>query len=155
MYSFLRLKRSAQIDDKPKLKVSNDPWKITNPGYKKINRIYGENGKALADLIPFADEEIDETKPLTIFHPMHPWKRRRLSGFHIEELLKPIFIDGKLVYEKPSIRDIQNRLKEQKESVWPEYKRIVNPDVYHVDLSQPLWDTRQGLLNEYSVIHDE
>ena len=145
----------AQIDDKPKLKVSNDPWKITNPGYKKINRIYGENGKALADLITFADEEIDETKPLTIFHPMHPWKRRRLSGFHIEELLKPIFIDGKLVYEKPSIRDIQNRLKEQKESVWPEYKRIVNPDVYHVDLSQPLWDTRQGLLNEYSVIQDE
>ncbi|MGI6108521.1 MAG: nicotinate phosphoribosyltransferase [Eubacteriaceae bacterium] len=145
----------AQIDDRPKLKVSNDPWKITNPGYKKINRIYGENGKALADLITFVDEEIDQTQPLTIFHPVHPWKRRRLTGFHVEELLKPIFIDGKLVYEKPTIKQIQEHLKQEKESVWPEYKRIVNPDVYHVDLSQKVWDTRQDLLKETSVIRDE
>lgn len=145
----------AQLNDEPKLKISNDAWKVTNPGYKKINRIYGENGKALADLITFADETINEDEPLVIFHPIHPWKRRKLSGFHVEELLKPVFVDGELVYEKPTIGEIQDNLKRNKEAVWEEYKRIVNPDVYHVDLSKPLWDTRQELLDKYTVIPEE
>lgn len=142
----------AQIDEEPKLKISNDPWKVTNPGYKKVNRIYGENGKALADLITFENETIDENEPLVIFHPVHPWKRRKLSGFHVKELLEPIFVDGECVYEKPGIEEIAEHLREEKESVWPEYKRILNPDVYHVDLSKPLWDLRQDLLNRYSVV---
>ncbi len=141
--------KMAEIDGRPKLKISNDPWKITNPGYKKIVRIYGRsNHMALADLLCLADEVIDETRPLTIFHPMHTWKRRTITDFYIKEILEPIFVDGELVYEKPAIRDIQQHLVEEKKTLWPTFKRMVNPHVYHVDLSKKLWDMKQRLLDE-------
>lgn len=139
----------AEIDGRPKLKISNDPWKITNPGYKKIMRFYGKsNNMALADLICLDDEIIDDTKPLTIFHPMHPWKRRTLTDFYTKPMLAPIFRKGKLVYDKPTIPEIQQHLVEQKNSLWPTFKRMINPHVYHVDLSKKLWDIKQELLNE-------
>ncbi|MEG0075765.1 MAG: nicotinate phosphoribosyltransferase [Eubacterium sp.] len=139
----------AEIDGKPKLKISNDPWKITNPGYKKIIRIYGKsNDMALADLLTLADETINENEPLTIFHPMHPWKRRTITDYYVKELLVPIFKEGKRVYKSPCIRDIQKKLEDEKKTLWSTFKRMVNPHVYHVDLSKPLWDMKQKLLSD-------
>lgn len=142
--------KMSQIDDKPRLKVSNDPWKITNPGFKKLYRIYGKNEKALADLMILEDEEIDQTRPLKIFHPLYPWKKRILKDFHVKELLVPIFKDGELVYESPKISEMADRLKLEKESIWPEYRRMTNPEEFHVDLSQKLWDLKHNLLSELS-----
>jgi len=139
----------AEINGQPKLKISNDPWKITNPGYKKIVRIYGKsNGMALADLIMLDKETIDTTKPLTIFHPMHVWKKRTITDYYIKELLQPIFIDGECVYKSPSINTMQQKVMDEKASLWPTFKRMVNPHVYHVDLSEKLWSMKQGLLDQ-------
>ena len=138
----------AEIDGTPKIKISNDPWKITNPGYKKIVRIYGKsNDMALADLLCLDDEVIDETQPLTIFHPMHIWKKRTIKDFYVKELLEPIFIDGKSVYQTPPIMEIQNKVKSEKKTLWPTFKRMVNPHEYHVDLSKNLWLIKQSLLD--------
>lgn len=137
------------ISGKAKLKVSNDPEKITNPGYKKIYRIYGKsNGMALADLITLEDETINEDEPLTIFHPVHTWKKRIINDYYIRELLVPIFINGNCVYQSPTIAEIQQHLKDEKNSLWPAFKRMVNPHVYHVDLSEKLWALKQKLLSE-------
>lgn len=139
----------SAISGKSKLKVSNDPEKITNPGYKKLFRIYGKsNGMALADLIALEDEKINEQEPLTIFHPVHTWKKRIITDYYIRELLVPIFIDGKCVYQSPTISEIQQHLKDEKDSLWPAFKRMVNPHVYHVDLSLKLWTLKQQLLSE-------
>lgn len=144
--------KMAELDGKAKIKVSNDPWKITNPGYKKIIRIYGKsNDMALADLLCLNDEVIDETQPLTIFHPMHTWKKRTITDYYIKELLVPIFVDGELVYEVPTIAESKAYLKEEKKTLWSTFKRMVNPHVYHVDLSQKLWDMKQKLLDESDV----
>lgn len=103
---------------------------------------------ALADLMTLDSETIDESQPLTIFHPMHTWKKRTITDYYVKELLVPVFVDGKCVYEKPAIREIHDRLVQEKQTLWPAFKRMVNPHVYHVDLSQPLWDMKQQLLSE-------
>ncbi len=142
----------AEIDGKPRIKISNDPWKITNPCCKKIVRIYGKsNDMALADLLCLEDEVIDTDKPLEIFHPMHTWKRRVIKDYYIKELLVPVFRGGKQVYESPAITDMQKHLKEEKAKLWPTFKRMVNPHVYHVDLSQQLWDIKRALLDDAGV----
>lgn len=139
----------SMISGKAKLKVSNDPGKITNPGYKKTFRIYGKsNGMALADLVTLEDETINTAEPLTIFHPVHTWKKRVINDYYIRELLVPVFIDGKCVYQSPTISEIQQHLKDEKTSLWPAFKRMVNPHVYHVDLSEKLWALKQQLLSE-------
>ena len=139
----------AAIDGKSKLKVSNDPEKITNPGYKKIFRVYGKsNGMALADLITLEDEKINEAEPLTIFHPVHTWKKRIITDYYVRELLVPVFIKGKCVYHSPKISEIQQHLKDEKDSLWPAFKRMVNPHVFHVDLSEKLWELKKQLLSE-------
>lgn len=137
----------AEIDGKPKIKISNDPWKITNPGCKKICRIYGKsNDMALADLLMLESEQIDPREPLTIFHPMHTWKKRTITDYYIKEILVPVFRQGQRVYATPSIQEIQKHLEEEKKTLWPAFKRMINPHVYHVDLSQKLWDMKQKLL---------
>ncbi len=144
--------KMAEIDGKPKIKISNDPWKITNPGYKKIVRFYSKsNHMALADQLYLDEETIDDSKPLTIFHPMHTWKRMVLRDFYYKELLVPIFVDGRLVYDRPSIREIAAHLVEEKATLWPAFKRMVNPHVFHVDLSRKLWEMKQQLLDEWDV----
>lgn len=139
----------SEIAGKPKLKVSDDPGKITNPGYKKIFRIYGKsNDMALADLITLADENIDEREPLTIFHPVYTWKKRIITDYYVRELLVPVFVNGECVYETPKIAAIQEHLQAEKNSLWPAFKRMVNPHVYHVDLSEKLWSLKQQLLSD-------
>ncbi|MGI6742248.1 MAG: nicotinate phosphoribosyltransferase [Eubacteriales bacterium] len=133
----------------PKIKISENTTKITNPGFKKVLRIYeNENGKAIADLICLRDEVIDETQPLTIFDPDHTWKTKTLTNFRTEELQKPIFVGGKCVYNRPTANQIREFCKEQIELQWDEVKRFEYPHNYYVDLSQKLWDMKHELLRE-------
>ncbi len=131
----------------PKIKVSENPAKITNPHFKKVYRlIENHTGKAIADLICIHDEVIDTAWPLTIFDPDYTWKRKTLTDFTAVELLKPIFKDGKCVYSKPSLEEICKYREEQLELHWDEVKRFENPHNYYVDLSQKLWDLKHDML---------
>ncbi len=133
----------------PKIKISESPEKITNPGYKKIIRIYNKsNNKAEADLIMLAHETVDETKPLTLFHPLYTWKKKTYKDYYIKELLQPLFIDGKCVREKKSVMECREYSFQEKNSLWPQYLRLSNPEPYKVDLSQELWNVKNELLNE-------
>lgn len=132
----------------PKIKISENIAKITNPHYKKLYRIYeGDSGKAIADLITVHDEVIDTSKPLELFDPEHIWKRKVLEDYRIEELQKPIFLGGKCVYESPTASEIRDYCAAQLDLQWDEVKRFENPHNYYVDLSQKLWDVKQALLS--------
>lgn len=130
----------------PKIKVSNSHEKTTNPGVKKIVRIF-KDGMAQADLICLEDETFDTSKPLTIFHPEQTWKKTTFTDYELKELMVPIFKDGKLVYEMPTLKEICDREDKSIASFFPEYRRVVNTQEYKVDLSQKLWDLKHKLLN--------
>jgi nicotinate phosphoribosyltransferase len=131
----------------PKIKISENPEKITNPHFKKIYRIYdNETGKASADLLCVWDEEIDGTKPLEIFDPIQTWKKKEFTNYTLRELLVPIFKDGKCVYKSPSIDRIRSYCLAEVETLWDEVKRFENPHTYYVDLSEKLWSIKQSLL---------
>lgn len=133
----------------PKIKISENVGKITNPHFKKLYRIYcKETNQALADLICVYDEVIDETKPLEIFDPEATWKRKTLTNFYLEELLTPIYKNGKLVYKLPHVSEIRDYCQEQLNRIWDEVKRFENPHRYYVDLSQKLWDIKHDLLKQ-------
>ena len=135
----------------PKIKISENTSKITNPGFKKLYRLYeNKSGKATADLICTHDEEIDPSKPLTIFDPDYTWKTKTLTDFSAEELLVPIFKSGKLVYDLPTTEQIRERCKNEIDRQWDEVKRFEYPHNYYVDLSQKLWDMKHSLLKEIS-----
>lgn len=135
----------------PKIKISENTSKITNPGFKKLYRLYeNKSGKAIADLICTHDEEIDPSKPLTIFDPDYTWKTKTLTDFSAEELLVPIFKSGKLVYDLPTTEQIRERCKNEIDRQWDEVKRFEYPHNYYVDLSQKLWDMKHSLLKEIS-----
>ena len=131
----------------PRIKISENVGKITTPHFKKVYRFYSkENHKAEADLLATYDEVLDFTKPFELFDPIATWKRKILDDYEVEELLKPIFINGELVYECPSIEEIRKYCKTQIESLWDEVTRFENPHNYYVDLTQKLWDIKQQLL---------
>ncbi|BCJ88045.1 nicotinate phosphoribosyltransferase [Effusibacillus dendaii] len=132
----------------PKIKVSENPEKITNPGYKRTVRLYLEDGTATADLIMLADEKLDPSQPLTLFHPIHTYKRKTIRNFKVEELLVPILQNGEIVYELPDLEQIKKRAESQLDSMPREIKRPINPHSYHVDLSEKLWELKQRLLKE-------
>ena len=133
----------------PKIKVSENVWKITNPGYKKVVRIYGKSsGKAIADLIMLDGETIDETQPLTIFDPNETWKKTTITNFYTRELLQPIFLEGKQVYESPSVAEIRAYAAADMDTFWDEYRRFARPHLYKVDLSDRLYALRQKMLLE-------
>ncbi|MFM1539021.1 nicotinate phosphoribosyltransferase [Helcococcus bovis] len=134
---------------KPRIKISENIEKITTPGLKQVYRIYdNETNMAKADLITLEDEVIDETKPLTLFHPLYTWKKKTINNFYVKPLLVPIYKSGKLVYERPNMEEIRNHYKSEINSLWEEYKRLDSPQLYKVDLSQKLWDLKNNLLNE-------
>ena len=136
----------------PRIKVSENVEKITNPGFKQVWRLYDrESGKALADVLTHHDEVIDDTAPYEIFDPDFTWKRKTLVNFRARKLLTPIFINGECVYESPPLDEIREYCMEQVDTLWDEVKRFENPHKYYVDLSKPLWDTKDRLLSEYSV----
>ena len=133
----------------PKIKLSENVIKMTNPGYKKVLRLYNKNnGMALADLIALDDEVIDETKPLKIFHPQQTYKTKTLRDFRVREMLVPIFIDGKQVYDPPTVAEIQAYSKKELATFWEESKRLLNPHEYKVDLSDRLYELKQKLIRE-------
>ncbi|HIX83406.1 MAG TPA: nicotinate phosphoribosyltransferase [Candidatus Megamonas gallistercoris] len=130
----------------PKIKLSENTSKITNPHFKKVYRLYdNETGKAIADEICLYDEVINTTKPHVIFDPDATWKQKTLTNFSVRELQVPIFKNGKRVYTSPSISEIRDYCAREVESLWDEVKRFENPHRYYVDLSKKLWDIKKEL----------
>lgn len=144
---------AEEVDGKlvPKIKISENPEKMTNPGYKKVVRLYeNTTNKAIADLIMLDEETIDTTKPLEIFHPIETWKRMTVTNFYYKELLTPIFVEGKKVYESIPLAKISEYSKNELSTLWDEYTRLIRPSEYKVDLSQKLYDTKTELLKSYT-----
>ena len=138
----------AQGNIIPKIKISENPAKITNPHFKKVYRLYAkESGKAFADLITLHDETIDGSGPLELFDPDATWKRKTFSDFTVRELLVPVFKDGEQVYELPSLPEIQEYCRKEVATLWPEVRRFEYPHNYYVDLSDELLAIKTSLLN--------
>ena len=133
----------------PKIKCSENVEKITIPHFKKVYRLYNrDNGKAIADYMTVHDEVVDENEPLMLFDPYATWKTKNVCNFEARELLVPVFLNGKKVYQSPALKDIQAYCKQQVDTLWDEIKRFDNPQTYYVDLSQKLWDIQQELLRK-------
>ena len=131
----------------PKIKISENVAKITNPHYKKLYRFYGKDtGKAIADYLAIYGEVVDDTRDMEIFDPDATWKRKNVYNFTAKELQVPVFRGGELVYELPTLEQIRTYCREQVDTLWDEVKRFDNPQTYYVDLSQKLWDIKYGLL---------
>ena len=136
----------------PKIKLSENTEKVTNPGNKTIQRIYDkETGKIIADLICLVDEEFDEKNSLLLFDPIETWKKTHLAPgtYTMRELLVPIFKNGECVYESPKVMDIREYCKKEQGTLWDESRRLVNPHEIHVDLSNELWHIKAQLLDSY------
>ena len=133
----------------PRIKLSENVTKITNPGFKKVWRLYGEDGEAFADVLTLADEVIDPAKgPYTIFHPEYTWKSKKIENFTVREMLVPIYEKGRLVYDRPTVQEIRKYCEKELSLLWNEVKRLKNPHVFYVDLSQKLWEMKDSLLKE-------
>lgn len=134
----------------PKIKISENVSKITTPGFKQVYRLYSKkDSSALADVITLHGEKIDDTKPYTIFDPEHTWKKKTITDFYSRELLKPVFVKGKCVYESPDIDVLREYCKIEVDGLWDEVKRFENPHTYYVDLSENLWRMKHSLLEKY------
>ncbi len=145
-------KLSAVFDEEgnatPKIKLSDNTAKITNPSFKRLYRLYDrENGMAIADLITLRDEAVDDSKPLTLFHPVETWKTHEVENFRVEELQRTIVQGGKLVYDFPALMDIQAYSKTELAKFWEEYLRLDMPQLYKVDLSDKLHDLKFGMID--------
>ena len=131
----------------PRIKISENPAKITNPGVKQLYRFYDRrSGKALADLLALDEEDFSSGEPLEIFDPENTWKRMTLCDYRMRQLLVPVFENGELVYESPMLSEIAAYAKQEMETFWDEYKRLNRPHRYKVDLSQKLYDLKLQLL---------
>ncbi len=132
----------------PKIKISENIAKITNPHFKKLWRFYAKDtGKAIADYLSVYNETVDDSDTLEIFDPEATWKRKTVYNFEAKELLVPIFQGGELVYEKPTLDQVRAYCAAQVDTLWPEVQRFDNPHRYYVDLSQKLWDIKNQLLH--------
>ncbi len=161
--SFGGVYKMAAIEDEngnfiPKIKISENSEKITNPGSKTIFRIYdNDTGKIRADLICLDDETFDTSQDMTLFDPLEPWKKTKLAGgsYSMRELLVPIFKNGNCVYESPSVMEIRDICTKEKDTIWDETKRFVNPSRIHVDLSNKLYALKEELLQKMSEENDQ
>ena len=137
----------------PKIKISENAEKITNPGDKKVYRIYDLQGMIVADLIALADEQFSADDPLLLFDPIETWKKTLLPGgsYRMKELLVPVFEKGSCVYEAPKVMDIRQHCKEELATLWEESKRFEYPHQTYVDLSRKLWNVKTGLLEQYQT----
>lgn len=133
----------------PKIKISENVGKITNPHFKKLYRFYGaDTGKAIADYLCLHDETVNDGEDLEIFDPEATWKRKKVYNFHARELQVPVFRNGELVYQLPTLNEIRSYCREQVDTLWDEVKRFDNPHTYYVDLSQKLWEIKYRLLKD-------
>ena len=138
----------------PKIKISDNPEKVTNPGIKKVLRIYDKTtGKLKVDLIALEEETIDTNQDLVVRDPKARWKKMKLKAgqYTVRELLVPIFRGGKCVYESPQVMDIRSYAKEELETLWDEYKRLINPASMPVDLSDDLYYLKERMLDDYKT----
>ena len=152
VYKLAAVKDKATGNFIPKIKLSENAEKITNPGNKTIYRIYDkETGKITADLICLVGETFDTNKSLLLFDPIETWKKTLLAPgtYTMRELLVPIFKDGECIYESPKVMDIQAYCKKELDTLWDESRRLINPHEVYVDLSNELWHTKQQLLDSY------
>jgi nicotinate phosphoribosyltransferase len=137
----------------PKIKISENVTKITNPCFKKVYRLFDNNtDKAIADVLALHDEIIDESKPYKLFDPEYTWKKKVVENFRCVELQKQIFKGGRLIYSLPKITDIREYCKTQLDTLWKEVKRFENPHTYYVDLSEKLWNEKDRLIKENKIL---
>ena len=137
----------------PKIKLSENTEKVTNPGNKKIVRVYEkQNHKIIGDIICLEEEHFSEDEPLLMFDPQETWKKTRLKPgeFELREIMVPIFLGGECVYTSPKTMDIRKYCLEEQETLWEESRRLANPHQVYIDLSQKLYDTKHQLLDEIS-----
>ncbi len=135
----------------PRIKLSENTEKVTNPGNKTIYRIYEkDSGKIKADLIALVGETFEESEPLLLFDPAEPWKKTRLpaGSYTLRQLPIPVFLNGKCCYESPRVMDIRSYCQQELATLWDETKRFVNPHQVYVDLSQKLYDIKIALLDQ-------
>ena len=145
VYKLAAVEKNGEVE--PRIKISETLAKITLPHFKKVYRLYSrDSGKAMADYICLHDETVDDTKPLCIFDPDATWKRKTLCSYTARELLVPVFENGELVYDQPALPAIRDYCAAQLDTLWDEVKRFENPHHYYVDLSEKLWNIRDGLL---------
>ncbi len=150
VYKLVAVEENGEVI--PKIKLSENVGKITNPGFKQVWRLFDkESGKAIADVLTTNDEIIDESMPYELFDPEYTWKRKTVTNFIAKRLLVRLLHKGTCVYESPKLREIKRYCKEQIDTLWDEVKRFENPHRYYVDLSMSLWETKERLLQEYSV----
>jgi len=148
VYKLVAIENEGVIE--PKIKLSDNPEKITNPHFKKLYRIYDkQTGSAYADLITEHDEVQDDSKPLTLFDPTHTWQKITFTNYRTKNILIPIFRDGKRVYDLPGIKEVRAHAQSEIASLWEEVKRFDNPHEYYVDLSSKLWDTKHALIKKH------
>ncbi|HCO73377.1 MAG TPA: nicotinate phosphoribosyltransferase [Clostridium sp.] len=149
VYKLVAIENENKLESK--IKLSENPEKVTNPGFKKLYRFYHKKtNKAVGDLLTLRDEVVDESKPYILFHPVHTWKKTVLTDYYVKELQVKIFDKGQCVYSCPSIQEIREYCKGQVETLWEESLRLKNPHKYYVDLSEELWTLKYDLINKYS-----
>ena len=154
VYKLVAVEDNGKI--KPRIKVSENEEKITNPGFKQIYRIFdNKSNKAIADLVTFANEEINTEEPLVIFDPVYTWKKKTVKDFYVRKLMVKVFDNGNCVYSLPSTKEIKDFCSSEMDTLWSEVLRFDNPHKYYVDLSKELWQTKQDLLNAISESYEE
>lgn len=148
VYKLVAVEENGEIA--PRIKLSENVEKVTNPHYKGLWRLYeGESGKAIADILTVHDENIDETKPYVLFDPVFTWKKKVVENFTVKKLQVKVFEKGKLVYNLPNIEEIKDYCREEVNSLWDELKRFEYPHKYYVDLSEKLWKIKMDLIEQY------
>lgn len=148
VYKLVAVKDGEEII--PRIKLSENVEKVTNPHYKGLWRLYEkESGKAIADILTIHHEVIDETKPYVLFDPIFTWKKKIVENFKARRLQVKIFEKGELVYNLPKIEEIKDYCREEVNSLWDELKRFEYPHKYYVDLSEELWNVKNSLIEEY------
>ncbi len=153
VYKLAASKHASEEEFTAKIKISENPVKITNPGDKTVFRIYDKtSGKIRGDLICLTNEIYDTTEDLIIFDPLSTWKKSKISGgtYELRELLIPIFKKGQCFYESPSVMDIRAYCQQELNTLWDESRRLVNPQEVYVDLSIPLYQLKTQLLDQKS-----
>ena len=153
VYKLAAVKDADSTEFTPKIKLSENTEKVTNPGNKTVYRLYNKKtGKIRADLICLADEKLDADQNMVLFDPIDTWKKTKVLGgtYEVRELLVPVIKEGKRVYESPSVMELREYCQKEQNTLWDESRRFVNPQKVYVDLSQKLWNLKKDLLEEMS-----
>lgn len=154
VYKLVAVEDDGQIY--PRIKLSENEEKITNPGFKQIYRIFDkDSNKAIADLVTLHDETIDESRPLELFDPIHTWKRKRVKNYYVRKLMIKIFDNGNSIYDSPTVKEIKEFSEKELTTLWDEVLRFDNPHRYYVDLSSKLWSMKQDLLTKLTTGYKE